>query len=169
MTTVDLEPTDDQACQEQLERCSEDLKEARRRLEEANDALRVLMKHRDSQTREIQHAVLTNVRNLLMPSLDKFRRSELDGEQKDLLCAIISQLDEITSPFLREFSRKFFQLTHTEKQVAGMVREGRTSKEIAALLCVTENAILFHRQNIRKKLGLKGRHKSLSAHLQSLD
>ena len=52
-----------------------------------------------------------------------------------------------------------------EIRVANLVKEGKTTKEIAALLDSTPRAISFHRQNLRKKLGIHARKEKLSARL----
>ena len=45
-------------------------------------------------------------------------------------------------------------LSPRERQVAAQVREGRTSKEIGALLGISTATVERHRHNIRKKLGV---------------
>jgi len=39
-------------------------------------------------------------------------------------------------------------------QIAKFIKDGKTSKEIATVLCVTKKTVDFHRANIRKKLNL---------------
>jgi DNA-binding CsgD family transcriptional regulator len=46
-------------------------------------------------------------------------------------------------------------ITPRELQVANLVKEGKTSKEIAEFLHTTERTVVAHRANLRKKLGLK--------------
>ncbi|MBC8433934.1 MAG: helix-turn-helix transcriptional regulator [Desulfobacterales bacterium] len=48
-----------------------------------------------------------------------------------------------------------FFFTPREIQAAGLVKEGKTTKEIAELLVSTTDVIDFHRKNLRKKLDLK--------------
>jgi DNA-binding CsgD family transcriptional regulator len=52
--------------------------------------------------------------------------------------------------------------------VAGLVREGKTSKEIASLINVSERGVEFHRNNIRRKLDLTNAKKNLRSYLLSL-
>jgi DNA-binding CsgD family transcriptional regulator len=58
--------------------------------------------------------------------------------------------------------------TPREIDVAALVREGKTSKEIADLLNVSVSAVDFHRKKIRKKLGLKNDKSNLRSHLLTL-
>lgn len=55
-----------------------------------------------------------------------------------------------------------------EIQVAGLVKEGKTSKEIASVINISERGVEFHRNNIRRKLGLANAKKNLRSHLLSL-
>jgi len=56
-------------------------------------------------------------------------------------------------------------LTPTEIQVAVLIKEGKSSKEIAESLRVSAAGIDFHRKNIRKKLGLKNTKTNLRSFL----
>ena len=55
-------------------------------------------------------------------------------------------------------------------QIASLIKEGRSSEEIAKTLVVSKKTVDFHRANIRKKLGLHtetGERTNLMSYLQS--
>jgi DNA-binding NarL/FixJ family response regulator len=58
-------------------------------------------------------------------------------------------------PHLDESSHTGESLSEREKEVLGAVAEGKSSKEIAAQLFVTTKTIVWHRQSIMGKLGLR--------------
>lgn len=46
-------------------------------------------------------------------------------------------------------------LTSRERQVLQLLAEGRTAKEVAASLNVSHKTVAFHRNNVKRKLGLR--------------
>lgn len=68
-----------------------------------------------------------------------------------------SNLTDITSPFSRKFSTSHLCMTSREIQIANLIREGKSTKEISELLGRSLSAIQFHRCNIRKKSGWLGK------------
>ena len=56
-------------------------------------------------------------------------------------------------------------MTPKELKIANLIRQGRTSKEICEILGSSEKVIAFHRQNIRKKLGLLNKKVNLKSYL----
>jgi len=53
--------------------------------------------------------------------------------------------------------------------VAEMIRDGRNTKEIATLLYLSPGTIRFHRENLREKLGIKGKSTNLASFLKNAD
>lgn len=145
-----------------------ELEEKAHQLEEINIALKVLLKRREEDKKELEESLLTNVKESVLPFLEKLKKSGLDENQKTYLGIVESQLGEIISPFLRSLSSKFTNLTPMEVKVAKLIKEGRTSKEIAEILGVAEQTIMTHRNNLRAKLGLRNEKVNLYSHLMSL-
>ena len=63
---------------------------------------------------------------------------------------------------------RYSKFTPREIEVADLIRDGKTSKEIAVLLNVTPSAVHLHRHHIRKKLGLHHQKINLQSFLTSL-
>jgi DNA-binding CsgD family transcriptional regulator len=82
---------------------------------------------------------------------------------------IEKNLSEICSPFLLNISSKYLGLTSREIQIAQLIKEKKTSKEIADILVVSVRTVNFHRNNLRKKFGLKSRQSNLISHLLTLE
>ncbi|MDY6837122.1 MAG: helix-turn-helix transcriptional regulator [Thermodesulfobacteriota bacterium] len=139
-----------------------------RNLEEVKMALKVLLKRREEDKAELEEKVLSNVKGLILPYVDALRNTRLDPKQQTYLGIIESHLNRIVSPFSAKLSSKYWGLTPREIQVAALIKEGKTSKEIAELSNVSTRAIEFHRDNIRAKLGLKNKKANLRSSLLSL-
>jgi PAS domain S-box-containing protein len=137
-------------------------------LEEVNAALRVLLKHRDEDKKDLEDKVVANVKELVFPYVEKLNNSRLNDRQMVYLNIIKSNLEDIITPFLHQLSSKYSVLTPNEIQVAGFVKEGKTTKEIAELLNSSTGTIDFHRNNLRKKLGLRNTKTNLRSFLLHL-
>jgi PAS domain S-box-containing protein len=137
-------------------------------LEEANTALRVLLKRREEDKIELEEKVLLNVKELVIPFLERLKKSGLDAIQMGYASVLESSLDDIISPFSRRLSLTFLNLTPSEMQVANLVKHGKTTKEIAELLKVSKRTIESHRESIRGKIGIKNEKANLRTFLSSL-
>lgn len=137
-------------------------------LEEMNTALKVILKQREDDRRELEEKVLSNVDELIIPRLTELRTGRLSQHDIALLDIVESNIVKIVSPFSQRLSTRHLNLTHREMQVANFIREGKSSKEIAELLSICTGAVSFHRDNLRKKLGLNNKRINLKAHLDSL-
>ena len=146
----------------------EELEAKSNRLQEVNSALKALLRQRDEDRTEFEEAVVTNIENLIMPYVKRLKSGPLSSSQASLLEILESHLKELTSKFGKTLALEYRVLTPTEMRVAALVRDGKTSKEIADLLCISEKTASFHRNNIRSKLGLRGMGINLRSHLLSL-
>ncbi|MCP4715656.1 MAG: PAS domain S-box protein [Deltaproteobacteria bacterium] len=145
----------------------EKVRERTTSLQEANTALRVLLKGRDDDRQVLEEKIVTNVQELVMPHIEKLASGRLSAGQKALVEMAQSNLQDIVSPFL--CSTRFLNLTSSEVQVANMIKMGRSTKEIAEIANLSIRTIEGHRDNIRKKLGIKNRKVNLRTYLLSLE
>lgn len=136
-------------------------------LEELNTTLKVLIKQREDDKRELEERFVTNVRNLVLPFVQQMKKGHLDMGQQPCLEIIEAYLLNIATPFLKNIRQ--FNLTPKELKVAALVRNGRKTKEIAEALHVATGSVDIHRNNIRKKLGLNNRKANLQSLLETLE
>jgi PAS domain S-box-containing protein len=142
------------------------LEAERLNLQEANAALKVLLKHREEDRKELEERLVSNVKELVLPHVEKLKKSRLDPSQQTKVDFIETNLKEILSPFLNNL--RGFNFTPRQLEVIALVKEGRTTKDIADLLHVSKEAIDMQRFLIRKKLGLNKEKANLRSHLLSL-
>lgn len=144
------------------------IKEQAERLEESNIALKVLLDHRQKDRLQYEENMLANVRTLILPYVQQLMEARLPKRERTVVEIIQERLNEITSPFLNRLSSLYAILTPQEIKVATMVREGRSSAEIADVLIISTSAVDFHRKHIRKKLGMTGSSRNLRSYLLSI-
>ncbi|MBW2515349.1 MAG: helix-turn-helix transcriptional regulator, partial [Deltaproteobacteria bacterium] len=154
--------------EEALKDHEQELERKTQHLEEVNTALKVLLEQREKDKAELEGKVLKNISVLISPYISKLKNKNLKSSDKALVDIIDTNLQDIVSPLLQRLTNTKIILTPQEIQVATLVKEGKSSKEIADILTVSETTVSFHRKNLRKKLGLSHSRKNLRAHLLSL-
>jgi PAS domain S-box-containing protein len=151
-----------------LKEREDELKVKAASLADLNAALRVLLEQKDNDRADIEEKVMLNMRELVIPFIDKLKKTSLTRRQAAYVQVLESNLNDVISPFSRTLSAKFLSLTPTEIQIAGMVREGKMSQEIADVLNLSSRTVESHRGSIRRKLGLKNKKANLRSHLLSI-
>lgn len=151
-----------------LEAREKELENKTRDLEELNTALKVLLERRDRDKTELEETVLSNVNDIVMPFLERAKAKAADKQLLEYLTVLEHNLKQITSSFFHSLSVRYANLTTTEIEVANLVKNGKSIKEIADMLNVSGKTIEVHRMNIRKKMGIANTKTSLRTHLLSL-
>jgi len=139
-----------------------------RHLEEANTALKVLLRHREEDKETLEEQVLVNVRKLVLPHLENLKHLNLNEKQSNQLKIAEENLRNIVSPFIHNLTSRYLELTPREIQVANLIKEGKTTKEMTEILNISSTAVDFHRKNLRSKFGIKNKKTNLMAFLSSI-
>jgi PAS domain S-box-containing protein len=147
----------------------ERVKERTENLEEVNAALNVLLKKREEDKNELEEKILFRVNELVMPYLDKLKKSQLSERQETYLTIAEKNLKEVGASLSQRLSALHKKLTPMEIQVANLVQQGKTNKEIAEILNLSAKTIESHRKNIRTKFGIKNQKTNLRSYLLSLE
>jgi PAS domain S-box-containing protein len=137
-------------------------------LQEANAALKALLKRREDDKQELEDNILSNVEEIILPHIEKLKAGRITYEQRTILEVLEANANDLVSSFSRRLTSRQFSLTPTELRVANYIKHGRTTKEIAEIATLSVNTILFHRASIRRKLGITRQKLNLRSHLQLL-
>lgn len=137
---------------------------------EVNTALSVLLKHREKDKADAQISLSNEIEMIIMPLLLKLKG--LAGEQAQSL-RLVNMLEDNLKSLMKSYGcakhldAAYQKLTPLERRVAAMVKSGKPTKVIAAMLNIAEGTVSIHRKHIRKKLGLDVK-ENLQGYLQSL-
>lgn len=154
--------------EESLQKREQELEHQKQSLEEANIALKVLLTQREADKVDLEKKFLINIKQMVFPYLDKLKKSTLKPREKTFIEIIDAHLNDIISPFLQRLAAIDIFLTPQEMKIATLIKDGKSSKEIADLLNLSETTIHFHRKNLRIKFGLTNKRTNLRSYLLSL-
>lgn len=139
-------------------------------LEDANTALRVLLKGVEISKNEVEERIVQQIRGLVLPHIGRLQQLVADDNRvQSHLDIVESNLKNITSAFTGKLAQTLKELTPTEAEIVQLIVQGRSTKEIAKTLSRGTSTVDFHRYNIRQKLGLTHRGKNLRQHLMTLN
>ena len=150
----------------ELQDINKQLSVERKALQESNTALRTVLTRIEEEKNEIYRNIKTNVDKILMPILHAFAL-ELPQTQSKYIEMLKTNLEEITSPFIRHLSNSYHSLTPAEIAICNMIQNDLRTKEIAQIRGVSTATINRHRENIRRKLKITNSDVNLATYLQS--
>lgn len=159
--------TDRQLAENELKRTIDQLRASKNELENANIALKVLLREKEESKTEMEEKIMLNVKELIQPYLEELKSSTLSDRQKSYTRLIEENLDQIVTPFTRKLTSEYHSLSHKEIQIADLIRQGKSTKQIADLLNMSIRTVDNHRYNIRKKLRINNKKTNLATWLLS--
>ncbi len=137
-----------------------------RSLEESNIALRVILEQRNRAREELEATIMDNVQTMVLPMLTRVATRIADAPEAAFLDAAIHNLREIVRPLTPALnSLGGRMLTRREREIADLIRVGKSSAEIARAIYISPGTVAFHRKNLRRKLGLEAHGPRLASHL----
>ena len=134
-------------------------------------ALNILLKHRETDKADAQLALTYEVEATVLPLLKKLKSASNGRHQTMRLIKILeTNLLQLVKSYGRgaNLATAYQKLTPVETQVAAMIRQGHSTKVIAAALSIANGTVSIHRKHIRRKLGLNGKSDNLYSYLQGL-
>lgn len=125
-----------------------------------------LDKHIKEHTAYLEQKILGSIKVLVQPFLKKLKKTRLTIMQKHYVNMLEDGLTDVMSPFVRKLSSEYFNLSSTEIQIANLIMQGRSTKEIAECMKLSDKTVESHRKRIRKKMGITHKKVNLSNYLQ---
>lgn len=137
--------------------------------ENLNTALKVITKMRSTESFEVKNTLKEELNQRVLPFLQSLKNDNEDQTQLTLINTLEKNLQQLILSYGNPstIASLYRSLTPKEMQVAKMVRDGVSTKEIAASLSLSEETIGVHRKNIRKKLGLGNNGENLRSYLMT--
>jgi PAS domain S-box-containing protein len=139
-------------------------------LQEQETVLKYLFKQKEKEQNIIADNVMSNINLLIKPVIYDLKIKLKGNPAQESLNVLESYLDKVTQPFsnIKKLNSNLYNLTAKEIQVASLIMEGKTSKNISSILGISIKAVDFHRANIRKKLKIKNNKINLQNYLLKL-
>jgi PAS domain S-box-containing protein len=144
------------------------LEKANKNLEQANEALKVLLDQREIEKRSVEQTLVANLKRFVFPYLTELETMPIGKDAHTYLNIIRANIEQLVSPVSKTLSGAYLDLTPTEIKVADLIRQGESTKSIADLLNMSTSTVSIHRNKIRKKLNLLNKKINLYAYLNSL-
>ena len=139
-------------------------------LERKNVALREVLYQIESEKRGILHRGRTIADVFIHPYIHRLKgKATLSENELLLIKQIENGLDQLFSTSEEDVLSRFAnKLTPREMEICGLIRNGLTSKEIAALLQITETTVERHRNTIRAKMDIANKKINLTSFLRDV-
>ncbi len=157
-----------EAALECLRNAEKNLKAHAKELAESNITLKVLLKQREQDQKDFENSMLSNVKYLIMPYIEKLKTNMEMSDELAYLNIVESNLKDIVSPFSAKLSFQYMEFTPREIMVADLIKDGKQDKDIIEILNISFDTVKAHRKSIRRKLGISNRKINLRTKLMSL-
>ena len=99
--------------------------------------------------------------------LPLLKKQKLNKSAEDLIELLETSTQNLAQPLARNLESSLLKLTGREMQLANFIRLGKSTKELMLLLNLSVKTVESHRNNLRKKLGLRHKKVNLRTFLNS--
>lgn len=136
-------------------------------LEKSNATLSMMLDYARKAEADIQERVVANLRTNIFSLLDSLKKEKLPASAREIVELLQVTTQNLAHPLARNLESNLLQLTAREIHLANLIRLGKSTKDLIELLNVSPKTIESHRNNLRKKLGIRGKKINLRTYLDS--
>ncbi len=160
-----IDVTEQEENREGVKRAEAELAAKSAHLGELNAKLEALLKEKQDVRSEMELSITENINSLVLPFVGELKKFHHDAFCMACIEIIEKSIKQVVSPFLHKLSSRYPGLTLRETQIIDLVKNGKGTKEIAQALRISQSAVNFHRNNIRRKLGIANQKVNLLTYL----
>ncbi len=153
---------------EELCRHKEQLQSERNSVREKDTALRQILSLLERERHDYRERVCHDVKQAVSPLLRRLHK-KATGSDADRFLSMAAELEIVLSNNVDDFRERWASLTAREVEICKHIRGGLSTKEIADQLHLAPVTIQTHRENVRRKLGIRGKNMNLGAYLLQFD
>jgi len=129
------------------------LKKAAENLEESNRALQRLAEKRKQDLIDVETDVVANVREFILPYIEKLKASDLHPTQAVYVDIIETNLKEVTAPFISRRNPRFGGISQQDLQIYQLLRQGKSDQEVSEIINCPLSRISRCREKIKPVFG----------------
>lgn len=164
-----IDSTDKKKSEEYIAKLNRELRIKNEELEISNSSLRRVISQIESDKMQLRMEVAEKIEDSILPHLEKLLKGleGVDNNLYEIASVATARLKRLHENSLGQKALANKRVTHTEKEICSLIKDGKSSQEIANLLSISVETVKTHRRNIRKKLEIP-QGENLYSYLMSL-
>ena len=153
----------------ELENRDEELQSKESKAQDTSTALKVLLSAIEEEKKELAERIQFNAEKLILPKVREIAEQRSSRQKEMLLREIRHSFQNLTKPLVPGGVELGNTFSPAELQIVDLIKQGKSTKEIADICNISVGTIATHRKAIRKKLSITNRKVNLYTYLNSLD
>lgn len=152
-----------------LQQKEKELKSKNRSLQDLNVALKSMLDQRVLEKQSIEYCMVDSLSEYISPYLDKIEDHIADEKGRIYIEIIKKNIEDLIAPVKGELHTAYKKMTPSEIRTSDLIRQGKSTKEIAEIMLVSPHTVSNFRYSIRKKLGIINQQTNLKSYLETMD
>jgi len=152
--------------EENLRKALDKLRSDQQELHEKNVAMKQILNFMEKEKADFKQEISLKIELALMPFVKKLNKKDGRLSTNDIE-SLEDAIQTIVGHEIEDYNTNYAKLTSREMDICELIKEGKSSQEIADKLNLSVQTIQKHRTSIRDKLQLKNKDINLPAYLRT--